>query len=547
MKKIFTTLLFIGAASSFILAQCVETPSNRILLVGDSWAAFQNGYGTINEGLKNVGHSDKRFVSSVVVSENGADTWDFVDGPKQDAIQDLIDANPDVEIVHLSIGGNDVLGDWNLNFTDEETDSLTQTVETRLRTIMDFLQATRSGMRVFWPGYTYPNFGEIIEEFAPVQNLHPFFSTWDDMGQPEFILINTILNNMSDSVLATANEDPLLDFVPAQAIIQHTFGQTSPLGVAPGGTYPQFEAPMPYGYPEYPSPQTGMGLYAGAVKDCFHLSPDGYLAMFSYQAQKFYQKLLMDDLYLLSDGSNSDGSVSSNGDVSQEVKIGEEAGNELAAVLTFDTPQMADTTLLNASIFLRIEDMTGTNAIAGNDFSVKMKNGNFGTSVDVEAVDFMDTPDTEGEPCRHGGNAEIGNWIRLDLTAEMIAGMSNLNKTQFIISIPGFTGGTVTFNNATDPETAPVLNLKYGSPDGIFNIANRKELPVYPVPTTGPLTIDVDNYKLEQIEVINVMGAVVMTPAAFDNTIDISSLPNGSYILRVTTNEGVSTKRIIKR
>ena len=255
----------------------------------------------------------------------------------------------------------------------------------------------------------------------------------------------------------------------------------------------------------------------------------------------------MDDLYLLSDGSNSDGSVSSNGDVSQEVKIGEEAGNELAAVLTFDTPQMADTTLLNASIFLRIEDMTGTNAIAGNDFSVKMKNGNFGTSVDVEAVDFMDTPDTEGEPCRHGGNAEIGNWIRLDLTAEMIAGMSNLNKTQFIISIPGFTGGTVTFNNATDPETAPVLNLKYGSPDGIFNIANRKELPVYPVPTTGPLTIDVDNYKLEQIEVINVMGAIVMTPAAFDNTIDISSLPNGSYILRVTTNEGVSTKRIIKR
>ena len=247
MKKIFTTLLFISAASSFILAQCVETPSNRILLVGDSWAAFQNGYGTINEGLKNVGHSDKRFVSSVVISENGADTWDFVDGPKQDAIQDLIDANPDIEVVHLSIGGNDVLGDWNLNFTDEETDSLTQTVETRLRTIIDFLQATRSGMRVFWPGYTYPNFGEIIEEFAPVQNLHPFFSTWDDMGQPEFLAINTILNNMSDSVLATANEDPLLDFVPAQAIIQRAFGQTSPLGVAPGGTYPQFEAPMPYG------------------------------------------------------------------------------------------------------------------------------------------------------------------------------------------------------------------------------------------------------------------------------------------------------------
>jgi hypothetical protein len=548
MKRLFTTLLSIPIYCSLIFSQCVEVPQNKILLVGDSWAAFQNGYGTINEGLKNLGHSDKRFVSSLEIAENGADTYDFVDGPKQIAIQEIVDANTDIEIVHLSIGGNDVLGDWNISFTPEQTDSLTQTVEVRLETIIDFLQATRSGMRVFWPGYTYPNFGEIIEEFDPFQNVHPFFSTWDGMGQPNFLTINTVLNNMSDSVLATTNADPLLDFIPAQGVIQHFYGQTTPLGVAPGGTYAQFDAPLPFGYPEYPSPQNGMGLYAGAIKDCFHLSADGYLTMFTYQAQKFYHKLLMDDLYLLSDGSNSDGSVSSTGDVSQEVKIGEEAGSELAAVLTFDTPQMADTTLSGASIFLRIQDITGTNPIVGNDFLVKMKNGTFGISVDVEAVDYMDAPDTEGEPCRHGGNAVVGNWIRLDLTAEMLAGMNNSNKTQFLISIPGFTGGTMTFNDASDPETAPVLNLNYGpSPNGIYNLVNRKELPVYPVPTTGPLTIDVDSYKLESVEVLNVLGKVVMTPASFDNTIDISGLPNGSYILRITTDEGVSAKRIIKR
>jgi hypothetical protein len=106
----------------------------------------------------------------------------------------------------------------------------------------------------------------------------------------------------------------------------------------------------------------------------------------------------------------------------------------------------------------------------------------------------------------------------------------------------------MTFNDASDPETAPVLNLNYGpSPNGIYNLVNRKELPVYPVPTTGPLTIDVDSYKLESVEVLNVLGKVVMTPASFDNTIDISGLPNGSYILRITTDEGVSAKRIIKR
>ena len=547
MKKLFTTTLVVILSLSQIFSQCVEVPTNRILLVGDSWAAFQFADQTINNGLKNIGHSDKRFVSSIQIAENGADTWDFVEGPKQDAIQDLIDDNPDIDVVHLSIGGNDVLGDWHISFTQHQTDSLTQEVEGRLHTIIDFLQATRSGMRVFWPGYTYPNFEEVINDIDPFQTNHPFYSTWDDMGQPNFLMINTILNDMSDSVAVAAAADPALDFVPAQGILQHHYGQDEALGVAPGGTYAAFEAPLPLGYPDYPSPSESMRLYAGIFTDCFHLSQDGYLKMFVYQAQKFYQKLLMDDLYLLSDGSNSDGSVSSTGDVSSTIKIGEESGNELAAVVTFDTPQMADTTLIGASIFLRIQDITGTNPITGNDFLVKMKSGNFGTSVDVEAVDYMDTPDTEGEPCRHGGNAVVENWIRLDLTAEMLAGMTNANKTQFLISIPGFTGGTMTFNDASDPETAPVLNLIYGTPDGIHDAVYRKELPVFPIPTIGPLTIDIDSYKLESIEVLNVLGAVVMHPNAFDNTIDISSLPTGSYILRVTTDEGVSTKRILKR
>ena len=548
MKRIFTTAIMAFACYSLVSAQCVEVPSNRVLLVGDSWAAFQYADQTINDGLKNVGHSDKRFVSNVQIAENGADTWDFVDGPKQDAIQDIIDANASIDIVHLSIGGNDLLGDWHVSFTDQQTDSLTNEVKIRLDSIVDFLQNTRTGMNVFWPGYAYPNFEEIIEDNAPFQTLHPFYGTWDDMGQPDFITINSILNEMSDSVAYSASIDPQLDFVRAQGILQYQFGQTSPLGVAPGGTYAQFDAPLPLGYPDYPSPQAGMRLYAGIFKDCFHLSAEGYLAMFTYQAQKFYQKFLMDDLYLLSEGSTMDGSVSSAGDVSQEILVGESGGNELAAVVSFDTPQMADTTLAGASIFLRIEEITGANALVGNDLYVKMANGNFGASVDVEAVDYMDTPDAEGEPCRHGGNAVVGNWIRLDLTAEMINGIHNSTKTQFLISVPGFTGGTMKFSDASNPELAPILNLRYGaSPDGIADYMLRKELPVYPVPTSGPLTIDVEAHKLVSIEVLNILGEVVFNAAAFDNTIDISNLPNGSYILRITTDEGVSSKRIIKR
>ncbi|MCF8464243.1 MAG: T9SS type A sorting domain-containing protein [Flavobacteriales bacterium] len=551
MKRIFILSALLTIGTLMVNAQCVETPTNRVLLVGDSWASFMNADQTITNGLKILGHSDKKFASSVVIAENGAETDDFLTQTKQDAIQTLIDANPEIDIIHLSIGGNDVLGDWHISFTQHQTDSLLAAVSVRLEAVLEFLKSTRPGMRVFWAGYAYPNFEEVIEEIAPFQTSHPFYSTWNDMGQPSFLEINTILNYFSDSVAAYTDADPLIDFVRAQAILQYTYGQATALGVAPGGTYPAFSQPLPLGDPAYPSPKETMRLYAGIFTDCFHLSTDAYLTMFTYQGEQFYQNYFMDDMYALSEGGNMDGSVSSAGDVSSTIMLGESGGNEVAAVVSFNTQQMADTTLAGASIFLRRESISGTNPIAANDLVVTMINGTLGTTAEVEAVDYMETGDASGEPCKHGSfnnNSKNGHWLRLDLTAEMLANISASDHIQFLISVPGFTGGSITFNDASDPSKAPKLNLKYGEePSSVTEIRAAKELPVYPIPTVGPLTIDVATNSVQSIEVINVLGAVVLRPEVSDNKIDISSLPNGSYILRITTAEGVSAKRIIKR
>ncbi len=551
MKRILTLSALLVLGSMAANSQCVEIPKNRVLLVGDSWASFMNADQTITNGLRILGHSDKKFTSSVVIAENGAETNDFLTQSKQDAIQALIDANPEIDIIHLSIGGNDVLGDWNISFTQEQTDSLEVAVAGRLIQVIEFLKSTRPGMRVFWAGYTYPNFEEVIEEIAPFQSSHPFFGTWDGMQRPNFLQINTVLNDFSDSVAVYTDADPQVDFVRAQGILQYAYGQDTPLGVAPGGTYPAFSQPLPLGDPAYPSPKQTMRLYAGIFTDCFHLSTAAYLTMFTYQGEQFYQNFFMDDMYTISEGGNMDGSVSSAGDVSNTIMLGEADGNEVAAVVSFNTQQMADTTLVGASIFLRRESITGTNPIAANDIMVTMVNGTFGTSAAVEAVDFVDTGDASGEPCKHGSfnnNSRDGHWVRLDLTAEMLANISASDHIQFMISVPGFTGGSITFNDASDPSKAPKLNLKYGEePSAVSEIRAAKELPVYPIPTVGPLTVDVATNSVRSIDVINVLGAVVLQPAVSNNRIDISSLPNGTYILRITTDEGISAKRIIKR
>jgi hypothetical protein len=61
------------------------------------------------------------------------------------------------------------------------------------------------------------------------------------------------------------------------------------------------------------------------------------------------------------------------------------------------------------------------------------------------------------------------------------------------------------------------------------------------------LTISVDAKQVLEVEVLNMLGAEVYNAQANTNRIDIAELPAGSYILRVTTTDGISTKRIIKR
>lgn len=550
MKRIFTLITLIGIFTVNAYSQCTEVQERKVLLIGDSWAAFMNADQTINHAFNMWGHSNYKFISSAVVAENGADTWDFLDQGKQDAIQNLIDQNPSIEMIHVSIGGNDVLGDWHVSWDAEQTDSLANEVEARLDQIFDFLKSTRVGMRVFWGGYCYTNFEEVIEDIAPAQSAHPFYSTWSDMGFPENAVINSILNDFSDSVAVFTDADPDVDFVKATGLLQYVHGQLTPLGVAPGGTYQPFTVPLPEGDPAYPSPKTTMRPY-GFFIDCFHLSPEAYLDLLSYHMQKFYHKFFMDDFYALSEGGTKDGSVTSDGNVSTSISFGDASGVESAIVLSFNTTGMADTTVERASIFLRRENVSGTNPIElAYPKQVKVISGNFGTSVNVEAEDFAAVGDAEDEACRFGSNGGDGHWIKLQLPASVLQHINNSGTTQFVIKAEGVSDGQATFSDASDPDFAPVLNVKYGPtpPSSVpEDVAARDAFRVYPNPTNGTVTIDNRGKQLIAIEVVDLLGKVVLQPSINDKVIDLSDLQSGLYVLNVTTENGRFAKHIVKR
>ncbi len=542
MYRILLLCLALSLSVGKTFSQCSETAEPKVLLVGDSWAWFMNTDGTINTVFKNWGHSNYKFVCNSTLAVNGAQTDDFIKPAAEAEILHQLQANPTIEAVHLSIGGNDFLGDWNINMTPGQTDTLISTVFFRLDSIVRFIKSCKPGIKILWSGYCYTDFKEVITNFiAPTS--HPFYNTWHGMGDPDFIQINTLQNYVSAKIDSYCLITPNVYYYNANSLMQYEYGQPNPLqgGVTPTGTYAAHTASIPVGHADFPSPMVSMRDY-GITKDCYHLSPEGYRYLVGWHAQKFYQKLFMDDLYLLSEAANS-GSVSSQGNVSATPFLGEASGEQFATVLSFNTTSMADTTLRKASIFIRRKNLTGGSPVNGT-MTVKVKNGNFGSSATVEVADFSATGDGSGTPCLFGAYANDDDWARLDLPSSLYSYINHNGPTQFIITSPG--AGKEEFYDSSDPEFAPVLNLAYGTPAGIKEADVTKEFSIYPNPTNGILTIDKHNEVITHMEVTNLVGEVVMAPQMQQNTINISSLQPGMYLLNITTKNGKATQRIVK-
>lgn len=545
MKKIYALVLGLLLLPNLLNAQCSETDEERILLVGDSWAFFMFTDGTINTVLDQWGHSNINFFTNGTLSENGAETDDFLTATKQDEIQAQLDAKPSIDVVHLSIGGNDVLGSWNINFTPAQTDSLKDTVMLRLIAIVDFIKQARPGINIVWSGYCYPNFEEVIEDAAPFQSSHPFYGTWEGMGFPTHDLLNEILNDFSAQVEDYANTDPDIDFISATGLMQYTEGQIAPLGVAPGGTYPAYSVTLPAGDYLYPTPKTAMRDY-GIVRDCFHLSQKGYRDLFSYNTQKFYHKFFMRS-HFLSEGGAKDGSVNSATTVSNSLLLGENGGEDYATILSFNTDAVTTDAIASASIFIRQETIT-----AGNPFDsttvLTIVNGNFGASEDVEPADYSFAGDITENVCVFGSTAEDKDWVRIDLPASMLPFINNSGTTQFRIeSLSGVTGDMINLTDASDSDFAPVLSVDYVSQADVDEIdAVETKIALYPNPTNNMIYFK-SNSKIESVEVFNALGELMISNKTTVDSIDMSSFRTGVYIVRVFAEGKTSTHRVIKK
>jgi pectate lyase len=82
---------------------------------------------------------------------------------------------------------------------------------------------------------------------------------------------------------------------------------------------------------------------------------------------------------------------------------------------------------------------------------------------------------------------------------------------------------------------------------GVVQNAETPKLTLYPNPVTNNLYLSSSNHKIENVMIYSLTGALVKSISNNVENIDVSTLNAGSYLVKVTTDQGSFTQKIIKK
>ena len=119
----------------------------------------------------------------------------------------------------------------------------------------------------------------------------------------------------------------------------------------------------------------------------------------------------------------------------------------------------------------------------------------------------------------------------------LISAASGLNASAFTLGVPE---SVAKLSAPTDGKK--LLLTAYQSMLDIESITNDElQIAVYPNPTTGQLTMDNGQLTINGVELFDVYGRKL-----FLRSYDLTDFPAGVYFLKITTENGIITKKIIK-
>ena len=119
-------------------------------------------------------------------------------------------------------------------------------------------------------------------------------------------------------------------------------------------------------------------------------------------------------------------------------------------------------------------------------------------------------------------------------------GASSLN----LFNVPGGSY-TVTVTDGTNCTSSTIIEIPVFT--GLDESNLKSTLRLDPNPTEGIMTVSAPKeLRVEKISLFNVLGTNIQVEVSPSNKLDLSSLTNGIYFLRIETNQGTVTRKVVK-
>lgn len=249
----------------------------RVLVVGDSWSDYMIQDGVLNDTFADNGYNHA-LVKGDVTAISGTTAEDWTTPANLTLITNELNANPSIEIVQLTMGGNDFLagqsgGGWFLGMSTVEEEALFDRVAEDVETVIDHILSIDPDMKIVLSFYDYANFVETLSGLGAIVcvPLH------NDLGQPDPLELNEVQTRFSSRIMALADGWASVEAVDHMGSMQFTFGYPS-MGIEPGELLPPGDLSLP-------SPPESLRF--GGI-DCFHLNPAGYRILAENLWEQYY-------------------------------------------------------------------------------------------------------------------------------------------------------------------------------------------------------------------------------------------------------------------
>ncbi len=456
-----------------VLAAPLSIAGPRVLIVGDSWAQYMWDDGSYEDIFDKWGHNDKLPLSrslgsdpgpgytgaEYAVSQSEASQW--VDTANYPWIANMVaelQVNPTIDVVVLSIGGNDVLagrpdGGW---YKDMDLDAagseaaFFSRLHTDTFTIIDAAKAVRPDIDVLISSYDYPNFNVGFWCFVYACPKR------DDLSRDpnNDLITDAELNDMMVTVetqrIGWANSDPRILFDHSVGLLHHYFGDsvTGPgLLPHPGQTPPDY-LPFPGGNPLKPTLRSLFRRPGGIDADPIHLNHTGYQYKITNQTETLFFPRFRGPVSetFVSQGGTSDGWTDGTTTGTGGISLGDNGASPYYGLLSFDTSSIPDGSLITeASLYMIREASTGSNPFTSGDLGsavIDVVSGSFGAP-GVETSDATAPADATDAGYTVGTASDIGYAIRIDITGGGLDAIYDQGTTQFRVHFPAPGTGSI--------------------------------------------------------------------------------------------------------